>query len=143
MFRVRAAADKEFAEDENWMVAKYNWPAVSYTISGKRDRFTLTTDELIIEGTFEPFRIEVFNKEHKIIHADADDGEISSGYKGDSAFCIKRLFADEHFFGFGERMDFIDQRGKSVTLNVGRGVAQDHIEGAYNILDANYAPVPL
>src|SRR5699024_10153808 len=46
------------------------------------------------------------------------------------------------FFGFGERMDFIDQRGKDVHLNVGRGIQRPHIIGAYNILEANYSPVP-
>ena len=28
------------------------------------------------------------------------------------------LQPDEHFFGFGERMDFMDQRGRKVYLNV-------------------------
>ena len=34
------------------------------------------------------------------------------------------LQPDEHFFGFGERMDFMDQRGRKIYLNVelGRGI---------------------
>lgn len=39
-------------------------------------------------------------------------------------------------------MDFIDQLGKKLTLDVGRGTARDHEQGAYNILEANYSPVP-
>jgi alpha-glucosidase len=142
MFRVRAATNKGFGEDEPWMVINYNWPDVQCRITEKRNAFTIVTDDLIVEGTFEPFHIKVYNKANKIIHADADIIDYSSGYNGDSVFCVKKLFADEHFFGFGERMDFIDQRGKKVSLNVGRGIGTDHIEGAYNILNANYAPVP-
>jgi alpha-glucosidase (family GH31 glycosyl hydrolase) len=52
------------------------------------------------------------------------------------------LTADEHFFGFGERMDFLDRRGKKLKLNVGRGKGLPHIVGAYNILEANYSPIP-
>src|SRR4030042_3205666 len=142
MFRVRASKDKGFREDEPWMVLNYSWPEVKYKIAESEHEFTIITDDLKIEGTFEPFRLKVYTGDNKIIHADADDVEYSSGYKGDSAFCIKKMFSDEHFFGFGERMDFIDQRGKAVSLNVGRGIGADHIEGAYNILKANYAPVP-
>ena len=39
-------------------------------------------------------------------------------------------------------MSILDRRGKEVTLNVGRGLGKPHIIGAYNVLEANYAPVP-
>ena len=39
-------------------------------------------------------------------------------------------------------MDFLDRRGKKVNLNVGRGEGLPHIVGAYNVLNANYSPVP-
>ncbi|MBO9657396.1 MAG: DUF5110 domain-containing protein, partial [Chitinophagaceae bacterium] len=53
-----------------------------------------------------------------------------------------QLFSDEHFFGFGERMDFLDRRSKKLNLDVGRGKGRPHIIGAYNILEANYSPIP-
>jgi len=142
MFRVRTATNQGFDEDEPWMVVQYHWPSIPFAIKERKNSFTITTDDLIISGTVEPFRIQVYTKSSQLIHADAEGSGLPSGYKGDTAFCTKRLFADEHFFGFGERMDFIDQRGKKVSLNVGRGIAANHMEGAYNILKANYAPVP-
>lgn len=142
MFRIRVASTGGFEENEPWMVVSYDWPDIDYKLTEKEGGFTLVTDDLIVEGTSEPFKIKVFDKENKLLHADADDVDLTSGYRGDSAFCIKKLFADEHFFGFGERMDFIDQRGKNLSLNVGRGIGADHTEGAYNILKANYSPVP-
>lgn len=142
MFRVRAATANGFGEEEPWMVVQYDWPAVPFTLKTKKNTFTLNTDALMITGTVEPFRIQVYNASHELVHADAEGPGVHTGYQGDTAYCRKKLFADEHFFGFGERMDFMDQRGKMVSLNVGRGMADNHVEGAYNILKANYAPVP-
>jgi len=141
MFRVRVAKDNKFENDEPWMVVKYQWPQVSYALTQKKKVFKIETDDLIIEGILNPFKLKVYNKQYWLIHADAGVNN-AMVYKGDTAYCFKQLFADEHFFGFGERMDFIDQRGKIVELNVGRGIGADHIEGAYNILKANYSPVP-
>ena len=61
---------------------------------------------------------------------------------GSAVAVSKKLSADEHFFGFGERMDFMDRRSKKLNLNVGRGKGLPHAIGAYNILEANYCPVP-
>jgi len=36
----------------------------------------------------------------------------------------------------------MDQLGKKLTLDVGRGTGREHETGAYNILEANYSPVP-
>lgn len=141
MFRLRLAKNNEFEMDEPWMVVNYKWDLLSYTLTQKKNGFTIKTNDLIIEGTLIPFKLKVYNKQNQLIHADAKV-ENAIGYKGDTAYCHKQLFADEHFFGFGERMDFIDQRGKMVELHVGRGIGSDHIEGAYNILKANYSPVP-
>lgn len=49
---------------------------------------------------------------------------------------------DEHFFGFGERMDFMDQRGRKVYLNVELGSGPRPAVGGKDILRANYCPVP-
>ena len=75
MFRVRAAATGDFEENEPWMVVSYSWPDVKYGMTEKEDGFTIVTDDLIVEGNIEPFKIKVFNKENKLLHADADDAQ--------------------------------------------------------------------
>src|SRR6185436_10879102 len=60
----------------------------------------------------------------------------------DTVKCVKSMDPEEHFFGFGERMDFLDRRFKRLKLNVGRGRGMPHVAGAYNILEANYSPIP-
>ena len=52
------------------------------------------------------------------------------------------LQPDEHFFGFGERMDFMDQRGRKIYLNVELGRGIKPAVGGKDILRANYCPVP-
>src|SRR5687768_10055448 len=82
--------------------------------------------------------MEVYNVKNELLAAD-HPGQYKNA---DTVGCVKQLAPDEHFFGFGERMDFLDRRNKKVTLNVGRGKGLPHIIGAYNVLEANYSPVP-
>jgi alpha-glucosidase (family GH31 glycosyl hydrolase) len=137
MFRVRASWTNSFAANEPWMVTQYNFQPVTVTTQQSAGYFSLTTSQVKIKVNKAPFRIEVYNAKGELLSAD------NSLYKNaDTIACIKKLAADEHFFGFGERMDFLDRRQKKVTLNVGRGKGLPHAVGAYNVLEANYSPIP-
>ncbi|MEO8404033.1 MAG: TIM-barrel domain-containing protein [Chitinophagaceae bacterium] len=138
MFRVRSSWSGKFEDKEPWMVIKYDWSPVKVTATEKADQFLLTTTDLQVKVFKSPFRIEVYTTSGKLLSADA-----AGNYKrNDTTGCTKRMQPDEHFFGFGERMDFIDQRNKQVQLNVGRGKGLPHIIGAYDVLQANYCPIP-
>lgn len=137
LFRVRTSWTNNFAANEPWMVTKYNFEPVSVTKKEYPGYFLLITFLLKIKVFKSPFRIEVYNEREELLSAD------NGMYKnGDTVGCAKKLGADEHFFGFGERMDFLDRRQKKLTLNVGRGNGMPYIIGAYNVLEANYSPVP-
>ncbi len=137
MFRVRISWTGSFADNEPWMVKQYNFQPVAVTAKQNTGDFLLTSSGLKIKVNKSPFRIEVYNAKNELLSAD------NGSYKNaDTVGCIKKLGADEHFFGFGERMDFLDRRQKKLTLNVGRGTGLPHAVGAYNILEANYSPVP-
>lgn len=139
MFRVRMAAPGQpFADNEPWMVNRYQWDAVDYTLSQEGGLLTIKTSELLVEVNTQPFGIAVYDKNHQLINTDAQP----CGYDGETPRVTKQLQPGEHFFGFGERMDFVDQFGKRIELNVGRGIGLPHEVGAYNTLKANYAPVP-
>lgn len=139
MFRVRSSWNGKFEAEEQLMVINYNWPAVEAKAEEQKDHFLLSTARLNIRINKAPFRISVFDKAGKLLSADDDTALIK---KGEGVSAVKKLEADEHFFGFGERMDFLDRRSKKVSLNVGRGKGLPHAIGAYNILEANYCPVP-
>lgn len=138
MFRVRASWSGKFEENEPWMVQQYKWSVVSVKQVTAKNEYILTTDSLSVRINKDAFGINVYDKNGRLLSGDGKGMYTDSGSVG----CVKKLAPDEHFFGFGERMDFLDQRNKQVKLNVGRGKGQPHIVGAYNVLEANYSPIP-
>jgi alpha-glucosidase (family GH31 glycosyl hydrolase) len=138
MFRVRSSWNEIFADNEPWMVVQYQFQPVTVTATQTNTWFKLVTSQLTIKVNKAPFAIEVYNEKGELVSADSK----GSWKQADTIGCEKKLRADEHFFGFGERMDFLDRRQKKLTLNVGRGKGMPHIIGAYNILEANYSPIP-
>ncbi|MCB9354648.1 MAG: glycoside hydrolase family 31 protein [Lewinellaceae bacterium] len=142
MLRIRTSWTRHFEENEPWMVVKYEWPEAQVTVKETADAFLLETGRLKLTIQKSPFSINIFSSDGQLLASETLPGPGGAYKDGDAVFCRKQMGADEHFFGFGERMDFTDQRGKQVSLNVGRGTGRPHIIGAYNVLKANYCPVP-
>jgi len=143
MVRVRTSWSGEFEPDENYMVVKYDWPAVDLRTRENADHFLIETSQLVVKAYKSPFLIDISSADGKLLLSEKNLSAAGGAMKiHDTVRAVKALAPDDHFFGFGERMDFIDQRGKKVRLDVGRGQLRPHILGAYNILEANYSPVP-
>ena len=138
LFRVRKSRNGVFAENERWMVVKYDWSPVNIRLEEREDRYVLTTDSLNITAKKSPFRLEVADRRGKILYSELP----VSSFDADSVVNTCVMQPDEHFFGFGERMDFLDQRGKKVYLNVELGRGPRPAVGGKDILRANYCPVP-
>ena len=137
MIRVRQANAAGFEADENLMVVRYEWDEIPFTFTEINKIWELKTSSITAKITTNPFQISFYTPEGELINQDQ-----SSAYTGEAPVCTKQLQPGEHFFGFGERMDFVDQLGKKLTLDVGRGTAANHEQGAYNMLESNYSPVP-
>jgi alpha-glucosidase len=142
MFRVRASWSRKFAPDEHLMQENYNWPAVNYKVTDAKSAYVIQTSALIITVIKSPFIINVSDIKGLILSSEYVPKNGGMHHIGDTVMCTKDLMPNEHFFGFGERMDFTDQRNKLVKLNVGRGKSKNNLLGAYNINEANYSPVP-
>lgn len=144
MFRVRIAWNGSFAKNEHWMVRRYNWPPVSIQTRSLDQYLEIKTDSLSIRISKYPVRINVYTATGVLLSSESNTatGDDGSFRVGDTVGCKKMMQPGEHFFGFGERMDFLDRRGKKISLNVGRGEAHGHLLGAYNTLEANYCPIP-
>src|SRR4051812_29429014 len=125
MFRV----SEKNVLNEPWMVTRYNWDSVEVKIIEEDKQVSLQTGALKVVIHKPSLNIDVYSADGRLLSAE-------------NSSCHKQLQPDEHFFGFGERMDFLDQRGKKLALNVGRGTGMPHAVGAYNVLAANYSPVP-
>ena len=142
--RFRTSWDGNFAPEEDLMVTQYNWPAVSWGMEEKEDEFILATEELEIRIKKNPVSIDIYDNQGKLLSSESkkESDQYGAFLKNQIVGSTKFLFEDEHFFGFGERMDFLNRRGKKLRLDVGRGIGRPHIIGAYNILEANYVPIP-
>ncbi|HNW51411.1 MAG TPA: glycoside hydrolase family 31 protein [Prolixibacteraceae bacterium] len=141
MVRVCLAGASGFVANENYMINRYNWDEVTFSVNELGDVIELKTNALIVRIKTKPLRVAFYSADNKLINSDVLS-DTPMEYEKGAPKCSKVLQPGEHFFGFGERMDFMDQLGKKLTLDVGRGAAPDHETGAYNILEANYAPVP-
>lgn len=143
MVRVRASWDREFDEHDGWMVIREDWSLVDIRTSEEEEFYDFETESLQIRVHKSPLKVEFYSSEGTLLSTENLDGSSGGMVKSQGMVSTqKKLFANEQFFGFGERMDFINQRGKKINLNVGRGLGRPHIVGAYNILEANYSPVP-
>lgn len=137
MFRVsKVPSGAEFAPDEAWMVTKYDFAPIAYKARKTKTGYEISTAKLRIILTSEPWRVEVRKTDGSLLYK-----ELDSRLGVPANRCA--LEPDEHFFGFGERMDFLDQRGHKVHLNVELGSGPKPAVGGKDILRANYCPVPL
>lgn len=132
-FRVSKSADSRMPENEPWMVERYDFPQVDYTLADN----VITTSRLRISVTADPWRIEVADADGRTVYREVH------AMVGDSVCNVAEMAPDEHFFGLGERMDVLDQRGQRVHLDVGLGRGPKPAVGGKDILRANYCPVPL
>lgn len=142
--RFRTSWKGDFEPNEPWMVAQYSWSKVPYQKEENEKELNFTTDKLRINLQKSPLLITIYDTKGKLLSSEKINGVEPSGGFTDNEIVgtVKKLLPKEHFFGFGERMDFLDRRGKKLALNVGRGQGRPHIIGAYNVLEANYSPVP-
>ncbi len=142
MVRIRSSWTRKFEANEPWMVVKYQWAEVPVRVTEDAGQFQLESERLKLMVRKDPFAITILDADGRLLCAESPPGTGGAWKNGDAVLCRKQMGPDEHFFGFGERMDFTDQRSKLVQLNVGRGTGMPHIIGAYNVLKANYCPVP-
>lgn len=139
MFRVQLSNNNQYSEDELWMVRKYDFPKVESRLSLNDSVATITTDSLKITINRTHYAISVCNNSGKLLYKELP----TENYRPDSTVNIRpELAPDDHFFGFGERMDKLDQRGSLLKLNVGLGSGVKPAVGGKDILRANYCPVP-
>lgn len=125
IFRIRMCPTGNFKPDEPYVVIRYDWPAIPFTMTNKGNYFALETQRMLIKAFKSPFRFEFFDLEGNSINKDWKDG--SMGFRGNEVICRKELTLTDHFFGLGQRYEKSDLRGTKTTCLVTR----------------EYTPVPL
>jgi len=143
IIRFRTSWNNSFEEDEHLMVSRYDWSETDYDFEENEQSLVFTTEAIKVQIQKKPLTIEIYNSEGELLNSEKSQNDNLGAFNNEGKVGAKKHLApEEHFFGFGERMDFLDRRGKKVSLDVGRGIGKPHIIGAYNVLEANYAPVP-
>ena len=137
--RITKSADTHFEENEPWMVTRYAFEPVSYQRSTDGDATIIKTSQLTLRILPNPWRVELKDFQDNTLYRETDCQLPVEG-KSLSTECV--LQPDEHFFGFGERMDKLDQRGQKIHLNVELGRGPKPAVGGKDILRAGYCPVP-
>lgn len=145
MVRVRSSWDREFDDDKSLglMVTKYDWPPVDIRSTEEEEFYELKTKDLTVRVYKSPPLVEFYSSKGKLLSTERIDSNSTGIIQEQDGISVrKKLHDNEQFFGFGQRMDFVNQHGKKLNLTVGRGIGLPHIVGAYNILEANYSPIP-
>lgn len=143
MVRIRSSWTRAFEAREPWMVVQYQWPAVNVQVKAMPTYFLFTTTQLQVKLYKTAARIDIYSAAGKLLSSEkVNTAQGGMQSQADTVSCTKQCLPNEQFFGFGERMDFLNQRSKKLHLNVGRGKGLPHAVGAYNILEANYSPIP-
>ncbi|OQD42021.1 alpha-glycosidase [Croceivirga radicis] len=141
LVRISTSWEGDFYESNPLMVPDKKWPTAQTSFLENETFIELVTNAILIKITKSPFKISFLDTNRKTL---LGEGNLArGGFKSkEKVGFSKTLEAEEHFFGLGERMDVLDRKGTKTKLNVGRGQGLPHIVGAYNILEANYSPIP-
>lgn len=112
--RVRLAPTGSFLPRRSWAVTldDSEWPVVPFKLQETDDAIELVTDQIRIRIDRNPCRITCFDAEGRPF---AQDSELAMGWRLGAVAAWKRIEAEEHFYGFGERTRFLDKRSEVKT----------------------------
>ena len=142
IIRFTKNSSEVFPKENDLVVIKKGWSSVRYNLKGVKGGLELQTDSLKVLLVYSPLRLVVMNKQGVVLYEEKDYTLNANADTCTAPRNVCTLFPEDHFFGFGERMDFLDQRGKRLYLNCELGKGPKPAVGGKDILRANYCPVP-
>jgi alpha-glucosidase len=104
----------EFLGRRSWAVtqADETWDNVSFKVEEKTNTVEISTEQLSIVVDRNSSGLQCFDSAGNPFAVDA---EPAIGWRSGSIAAWKRIEADEHFYGFGERTGLLDQRSQVRT----------------------------
>ncbi|AGY58747.1 glycoside hydrolase family 31 protein [Gloeobacter kilaueensis] len=114
LVRVRFAPGGTFLPRRSWAVSRHDseWPAVDFGFAERSEGFELTTEQLRIVVERATCRLGCFDPAGRAFACDSAAG---LGWRTGQIAAWKRIEADEHFYGFGERTGLLDKRSERLT----------------------------
>jgi len=101
--RFRYTNKDDFSPALSYAVIFQQPEKIKFNFKEEKDRFILTTDELVVYVSKNPCRISIYDKQMKLINSDEESFGVS--FDNDEVRCHKKLSDDERFFGLGEKAD--------------------------------------
>ncbi len=83
-------------------------------VSENDDEITIQTDEFLVKVKKIPFRVSVFDKHGMAIVEEQTKGMAFN--EAGELICYKKMEANDHFYGFGEKTGFLDKRGEKMVM---------------------------
>jgi alpha-glucosidase len=113
LIRVRMSPTGEFNNRSySITLADEEWEIIPFEVRETDEKIEIETAQILISVKRSRPAIECFDKSGKPF---ASDGDRSMGWRAGATAGWKRIEADEHFYGFGERIGFLDKLSEVKT----------------------------
>lgn len=114
LIRVRMSPTGEFRPRPSWAVtlADQNWPGVAFEVQETDADFVIKTEQLFVKVNRDSAALECWDQAERRFACDTEG--IMAWREGETA-TWKRIEAEEHFYGFGERTGLLDKRSEVKT----------------------------
>ncbi|BCL37143.1 glycoside hydrolase family 31 protein [Nostoc sp. MS1] len=108
LIRVRVTPTGEFSPRRSWAVTQDDeqWQAIEFEVKEQADVVEITTQQLRVVVHRHPCRVECFDLKGQAFAEDVNQGV---GWRKGALAGWKKIAAEEHFYGFGERSGLLDQ----------------------------------
>lgn len=115
VLRVRESENGELPEDASWAVpAQIRDQAVAVIPESAADVIGFHTQALRVSVERATLRLSVTNLQGNVLQEDAPGWPVE--FHGDTFRLFKKMPADEHYFGLGDKTGSLDRRGQSFRL---------------------------
>jgi len=114
LIRVRLAPNRQFMPCRSWAVTLNDaeWAVVPFEVEETAEAVEITTKQIRVRIQRDRCQIACFDQSGRPFAQDAD---ISMGWRMGAVAGWKKIEADEHFYGFGERTGLLDKLSDRVT----------------------------
>ncbi|WP_254172925.1 glycoside hydrolase family 31 protein [Planktothrix pseudagardhii] len=114
LIRVRYAPSGDFLPRRSWAVTvdDSDWQPIEFKTQDIEQTTEIVTEKIKIIIQHHPFRIQCYDNNNNPF---AIDAELGFAWRQGLMAVWKKIEAEEHFYGFGERTGFLDKIGEVKT----------------------------
>lgn len=114
LIRVRLSPTGEFTPRRSWAVAIDDeaWAIAPFEVTEKSESIQITTEQIKVNIERNPCKITCYDLKDRPFAQDAD---MSMGWRMGAIAGWKKIEAEEHFYGFGERTGLLDKLSERKT----------------------------